>query len=335
MHLINIGVKIPDIYVCENKQECNDAKHYGLPYVLRPAGYDDEKIAAAILWRTLNKLFPHIRWEEYFGFTPRDSIIVWVPGSQNEMPEEIHTGDGQVVDIAEDRREFSGGMEPGQYDYEERTLFEYVGDRSSEVKIEELQALHMLPTFLDDIAEAIKRNLYGQDWTEGYNKKLGVPIGNFNAAAEKPNLIILDISNSIPRGISATMLTLIATLKEQANAALIVTGSTSLWWDAGEELPSPQWIRNHCGYANEYTQFYNILRTKIFGKHWGNVIVFGDTDAPSLFRNNLCGIKVKDTTVDKVWCFHTWKKEIPGYGEWTEDICEVFEYNTSWCKIMQ
>lgn len=344
MHKLSIaGIRIPDVYVCENKREAEDAKHYGLPYIMRPKGYDDEKLIAYVMFRTLRSKFPHINWFKVFKINPENTIIIHVPGDEEaEAHAELGTGDSNIADIAEDERVFHGGFEEGELDYCERKLDEYIGDMSSEVNIEQLQALNLLPTFLSDIADSIKRNLYGYDWTEGYNKKRGIPLGNFNAERVRKNLIILDISGSIPRGISATMLTLIDTLRTQANADLIITGSTSLFYANGDSLPDPRWIRCNCGYGNEAKQFYKILHEHVMGNEYGNVICFGDNDCPEYFKQYesrpiALDKEMSQTKVGKVWHYHTWSKDKPcGYGKWVEQmhIPHEEEHDTSWCKIM-
>ena len=339
MHKLNIGIKIPDVYVCEDHEEAMQARHYGLPYVIRPKGMSDELLIGYMMYPTLSKKFPHIKWERVLKLDEFvDTIIINVPGDPEAVAHTAPTGDSAIADIAEDERVFHGGFEVGELDYCERMLDEYIGDRSAQVNIEELQALNLLPTFLSDITDSIKRNLYGYDWTEGYNKKLGIPLGNFNATRERKNLMILDISGSIPRGISATMLTLIDTLRTQANADLIITGSTSLFYANGETLPTPQWIRNNCGYGNEAKQFYNILSKHVLGQEYGNVIAFGDEDTPEYYNffDKAAAPDMAGTKVGKLWSYHTRQKQTPGYARWVKrlglDVEE--EVNTKWCKLM-
>ena len=340
MHKLDIGIKIPDVYVCEDQTEVKQARHYGLPYVIRPKGMSDELLVGYMMYPTLEKKFPHIRWEQVLGIGEfMNTVIVYVPGDPEAEAHISPTGDSDIADIAEDERVFHGGFDIGELDYCPRMLDEYVGDQSARVNIEELQALNLLPTFLSDITDSIKRNLYGYDWTEGYNKKRGIPLGNFNAIRERKNLMILDISGSIPRGISATMLTLIDTLRTQANADLIITGSTSLFYGTGEPLPTPQWIRDHCGYGNEAKQFYDILAKHVLGQEYGNVIAFGDEDCPEYYGRYYGEGKMPDmsgTKVGKLWSYHTRQNKTPGYARWVKqlglDVDE--EVSTKWCKIM-
>ena len=352
------NLPLPKVYVADTSEEYAVLGKKGLPRLLRPEGMGDETIAKYALLYTLRKMFPNVHWREFFGIDEFSTIIVDVPGgdaaahqSGDDSEDAVH-----IADIAEDDRYFSGGA--GE-DYGERPLDKYVGDMSAYVSIEELQALHMLPAFLDDIATAIRKNLYGLQWTEGYNKKRGFPLGNFDAGQEKKNLIILDVSGSIPRGVSATMLTLIATLKEHANAALIVTGSTSYWWDVDEQPWSPQEIRDHVGYGNESDMFMDILRNHIAGNRWGNVIVFGDGDRPLILKHSEekpdysyryeSKLSIEDfagTQVDNLLSFHTGrnyerrvrgeKNQTPGYAKWIREIGlePPEEVNTAWCRFM-
>lgn len=353
MYKLKIGsLNIPTLYVCDDRREANQCRMRGVPYLIKPADMDEQELVKYALLTTLKAKFPGINWHAVLGLSgSRKEIIVKVPGNNKDEAtgycgaggSDGDEDDGDViVDQAQERRWFSGGLEDNKVDYCNRKLGSYIGNYAAEVKIEELQALHLLPTFLDDVTEAIKRNLYGLNWTEGYNKRLGVPIGNFNAASEKTNLMILDVSGSIPRGISSTMLTLIDTLRLQANADLIVTGSTSMLWKSGEELPTPQWIRSRIGYGNEARQFYSILKENYAGQKIGNLICFGDDDSPDYYTRyeNVSKAMPKDftgTDVDMIWSFHTRRKDTPGYALWAKELCgcdnEVF--NTQWCKYMR
>ena len=145
---------------------------------------------------------------------------------ETQLPNE----DGEytrIVDIAEEERQFSAdNSNGGKYEFtvDRMSIQQYVGDLASQVDIDALQKLGLLPKFVGDVADCIKHNIsQSMRWTEGYNKKLGYPLGRFNCKAELPNLVIIDISASIPDGIAATMITLADTLRSQCNADLIIT----------------------------------------------------------------------------------------------------------------
>jgi hypothetical protein len=196
-----------------------------------------------------------------------------------------------------------------------------------------------MPAFIGDILDCIKLNIgSGVYWREGYNKKRGLPIGRFDAARQKPNLIILDVSASIPRGIAATMITLIDTLRTQLQADLIITAHKSKYYSMTDRLPTPQQIRQQFRPNNESTEFLNILETRIKGCHYGHVISFGDNDYPRYYMmdDTLIG-----TTVDKVHHYHTglWGSAAggTGYARWCDMLEKKpeVEINTDWCKVIE
>ena len=160
MHKLSLaGIDIKkQIYVCEDYEEAAMARSYGISYVVRPEGMDDTKLIAIVLWDTLHKMFSHIDWRMFLRLTEDDinSVIIYVPGGEASAHDTC-TGDSDVVDIAVEERTFSGGFDDVEDDYCERKLYEYIGDQSAKVSIEELQALHLLPEFLSDIGEAIKK----------------------------------------------------------------------------------------------------------------------------------------------------------------------------------
>ena len=335
---------VPKVYIAENRADVRVAKENGLPYIKKSNGIDDYTLLKVIMLPTLSKMFPYIDWVKQLGIGQvYKTLIVKVPGGECDVSKHSMKSDSGIADIASERREFSGTQ--GEADMDVK-LADYAGDLSSKVNIEQLQDMMLLPSFLSDIATNINQNLYGSKvWNDGYNKKLNACIGNYDQAYEAGNLMILDISNSIPRGISATMLTLIETLREQANADLIITGSTSMWFPKQQELPSPEWIRKHIGYRNESEEFFKILIDNVFGKHWGNVIAFGDYDCPNRVQNYFdCkynriskNASYENTSVEKVWNYHTCADNHVGYANWVYDILgnEVpSEYNTSWCSII-
>lgn len=341
------GLALPPLYICESRRDATECKKKGVPYLIKPKSMDSAELIKWALLTTLRSKFPHINWFGVLGIerNKRKELIVKVPGCNAMAHSFTGSNDGTagdvIVDQAEDTRSFLGGFDDGEDDYADRPLGSYIGDFSAEVKIEELQALHLLPTFLDDVAEAIRRNLYGLEWSEGYNKKYGVPIGNFDTAYEAVNLMILDVSGSIPRGISSTMLTLIDTLRTQANADLIITGSCSKFWRAGDELPDPQWIRNRIGLGNEASQFYSILKKEYANRKIGNLICFGDDDCPEwyeAFNVEKCELKDSDlsgTTVENMLSFHTCSNKTPGYAKWAKELgCKSEVINSSWCRYM-
>lgn len=326
------NIPLPELYVCSSPADAEKMRENGIPYIIWKG--TQERLIKLVMLPTLKKLFPHIKWEKVLNIRTRNEVVVHVPGSGTEEIVDtssviIHSdGDENVADVADGERLFSGRNTVIENDVE---LGAFVGD--FEVNIEELQALKLLPEFMDDIATSIKKNLYGYNWYDGYNKKLKCCLGNFNSGSNLPNLIILDVSYSIPRGIADTMLALIDTLRSQANADLIVTGATSYYWKAGDPLPTPEELRKMVPQGQESEMFLDILDNHIFGKKWGHVIAFGDNDTPCGY----IGMNSSGTSVKEVWHYHTWEKNCRcGYAKWVSNVDPnaIYHYNTKWCNMM-
>lgn len=367
------GIKLPCVYVTNDDAEVVMLRESGMPFI-RTSDSDD-RVVLCVLYHWLRKRFPHINWRRQLGLgmAPR-SYVVHVPGStaakesaehtrhlvkeaegRLDMPEEKTSeradderdpGDAAMEsshDVADEAREF---CDDGYHEEAREAvvrLEEFCADELSHVNVEQLQALGFLPAFMSDIADAIRTNLLtSMRWRDGWNKRLGCALGDFSVGTKAPNLIILDVSGSIPRGISATMLELIDSLRSQAEADLIVTGGSSYYWPASAELPTPGWIRANVDCGNEAVMFYRILRERLAGRHFGNVISFGDNDCPVDFAYWTNEKPDEDAamgiTVDRVMHFHTWSRNTrTGYAKWVRDanpnVEEVFD--TSWCECME
>ena len=371
MHKLQVGgLPLPEVYVCRTRAEAMTLSDNGIPYI--KTSMPDIDIVKVILFRILKNRFPHIEWRKVLGVSCTRRLNVIVPGSRvqededgdgdpigtasdasigipddkkqgeaedHAEEEDINKGHGTSY-IAEDYREFDNS---GIQDVEDRTvpIDEFCFDEASHVNVETLQALGFLPKFMDDAAAAIRINLENRmQWRECWNKRLGAAIGDVDYGTEAANLIILDISGSIPEGISATMLRLIDSLRTQTNAEVIITGSTSMYWGDGEDLPDPKWIRDNIGYGNESRMFFKILRDHVQGRHFGNVISFGDNDCPyyrfdqkdTPENNPLVGVQV-----DRVMHYHTTFNRETGYARWVKIFCPDAEQviDTSWCEVMR
>lgn len=315
---------IPKLYVATANQEVGLAKDNGLPYVRWSAGAKD--LLIQVLRPALEKKFPYIKWNEVLG--RRKSIgtcIIHVPGGEVEQDAEQPASyeDTCISDMATSERSFSGSVAGNQ---KMLSISEYLDDASSYVNIESLQQLKLLPSFLGDIVDNIKKNLVAPlHWQEGWNKKKRCCLGNFHGEHQLPNLIIIDVSSSIPRGISATMLTLADTLRSQVQADLIITGGISLYFKYGEELPAPDEIRWRVPAMNERSMFEAIVKGKLH-KQYGHIISFGDEDNP--------GEIYTDVRCKVLHHYHTWKpKQQTGYAQCFHAEKEVFD--NTWCSILK
>lgn len=371
------GIKLPRLYIAENQQDAKLAREKGIPFVRWTQGQD--ALIKILLRPVLERMFPFIKWDAILGERQKFKTMVNICSSDNEAPEQdelaeqagglddsvdacevgiddeptvetddtltIKTEDDTIVEYAgaaDGERLFNGSVP--MVEWKRLNIETYVGDLNSYVNIDVLQRLRLMPAFIGDILECVKLNLTsGIYWREGYNKKRGLPIGRFDASRQLPNLIILDVSGSIPRGISATMISLIDTLRSQLTADLIITGSNSRFYAMGESLPNPQRIRNMFGLGNECEEFFSILERNIKGNHYGHVFSFGDYDTPEYFgytKQHCPGLG--GTTVEFVHHYHTGaglekgKAGKTGYAKWCHMLSKKprEEYDTSWCKAI-
>ena len=349
------GIELPRLYIAENRNDAMLAMDKGIPFVRWTQG--QEALIKILLRPVLEKMFPHIKWNKVLGARKKFKTKVEVYEHEN-LPPVNEVGDSDPCtthdfDVEDDvitetatasanERLFYGGTD--MVTVNRLDIEDYVGDMSSYVNIEMLQRLRLMPAFIGDILDCVKTNIgSGLYWREGYNKRLGLPVGRFDSSGQLPNLIILDVSGSIPRGISATMIALIDTLRTQLSADLIITGSVSRFFPMGAELPDPQTIRNSFGLGNEARDFYKILESRIRGRHYGHVFSFGDNDSPAYFSDY--GTKCPElsgTVVEHVHHYHTglgWgneRNDKTGYAKWCHELCKKpkEEYDTSWCKVI-
>lgn len=362
------GVELPKLYIAENSKDAELAKKNGIPFVRWTQGQD--ALIKIIMRPVLEKLFPHIKWNKVLGRKRKFKTVVEIDHVDNEKTSQVEehdeldvsevmthdagisddvieaeaevfeSEDGTLMEVAsvtDDERLFDD-EEHGEVMIQTLSIEEYVGDMNSQVNLEVLQRLRLMPAFIGNILDCVKLNIgSGVYWSEGYNKKLGLPVGRFNSNRQKPNLIILDVSGSIPRGISATMISLVDTLRTQLSADLIITASISKFYPMGSELPDPDTIRKKFGYGNECHDFFKILSEDIRGRQYGHVFSFGDWDTPNYYQSKR-NYDLTGTTVDYVHHYHTIDShQKTGYAKWCHELAKqpLVEYDTSWCKVIK
>jgi len=327
MKQLKIGISsFPDLFICKDDADIALAQKHGLPYLVWKDD-DHDKLIKLVLFHIVSKQFPEIDWAKAWGLTKNDLEFC---------------RDGNVC--------VTGGDE--ETEVHEYNIDDYLVSNDAKVNIEELEGLHLLPKFLSDIADCIRTNITDYTWKDGLNKKTGLWIGNYIPQEEARNLIILDISHSIPVGISSVMLRLIDTIRHKCDADLIVTGMTSYFWSIDEELPTPQQIRDKIPRSNESEMFQNILRDRIAGKHWGHIISFGDDDCPTWsyaiqchdagsscyaerykeFVNVMQGTEIE--MVHHYYISHGRMPKATGYAWWTKVFNPKEEINTTWADVI-
>lgn len=359
------GIKFPRLYIAENRADAQLALENGIPFIKWNKGKDE--LIRCLLRPTLEKMFPGIKWSSVLGRrrSVRSNVIL-ASGRQNQDELEAASYDKEAmqakqyeydevvdayhaliddgsdterdVDIAVAQRDCCGDNSGVGYDAftpDECSVYDYIGDMSSSVDIEALMELGMLPKFIGDIVNCIKINRSNaMRWTEGFTKKRGQCLGNFNSAPQLRNLLIVDISWSIPDGIAATLLTLLETMREMCCADLIITSRRSGFYSYEDKLPDIQTLRDYYGRCNESAEFMSILKKYVAGREYGNVISFGDEDCPG--DTKYWNVNMIGTKVHEVWHYHTRSYRSTGYARWVKDCCpDVIEhFNSSWCTFV-
>lgn len=215
------------------------------------------------------------------------------------------------------------------------TFKEFIKDSSVYVDIDKLKKLNVFPTWLDTIQDAVHTNIHNFAVYNNnmYNKKLEGMFGSLDMVSPPRNLIIIDISGSIPKAVSSTCLTLAKNLAETFYADLLITGSKSTlyFYENLYEL-NIDTIYEENGMDNDQVYFRKLVTSD--KRIYKTAIVFGDNHGPGWLWSNSynknCGtISRKDGQelceweVEKIISFHTENKatfngerKVAGYGEW-------------------
>lgn len=217
-------------------------------------------------------------------------------------------------------------------------LKDFVRDGSVYVDIQKLKELNVFPTWLDKIEDAIKTNVqnFAVYNPHMYNKKLDGMYGGLIFTPPSRNLIIIDISSSIPRAVSSTCLTLSKNLAETFYADIMITGSITVLFLYEELYKLNIETIYEIGMGNEQTYYKSLVTSDV--KEYNTVIAFGDYHSPCDRWEGKSSISITDGkalckwSVKKLISFHTkTDKEIAGYAQWfspleTEKISNWVEY---------
>lgn len=268
------------------------------------------------------------------GYTDTKSYWYHHPAKLFYITEELHK---DSLDFTDD----TGKL----VDYTSTLFNEFVKDSSAYVDVSKLKELNVFPVWMDVIEKAIETNIHNFSVFNNnmYNKKLEGMYGAIELTSPKRNLIIIDISGSIPKAVSSTCLLLAKNLSEAFFADLMITGSKSTLY-AYENLHelNVQTIYAENGMDNDQTYFKKLVTEQ--EKHYETAIVFGDNHSPSYaWRNDFNkrtrtisqedGKKMCKWKIKKLISFHTKTvKDIAGYADWF--TVESTEKIADWCKYL-
>ena len=211
---------------------------------------------------------------------------------------------------------------------------EFVKDSVAYVDIEKLKNLNVFPIWLDTIEEAVHTNIHNFAVFNNnmYNKKLEGMYGGLDLVSPNKNLIIIDISGSIPKAVSSTCLAMSKNLAETFYADLMITGSKSTLYPY-EELGdlNIENLYDENGMGNDQYWFRKLVTGD--ERSYKTAIVFGDNHSPcdswnnDKNRENRCsriseedGKEMCKWKIEKVISFHTDTRGsyeyLAGYARW-------------------
>ena len=322
-------------YVAQNAADVKRCEKYGVPFIKTTAS-KDELVKLIILPYLMSK-FPGIRWKELLS-PSRRQVTVMTPDAHVECSEAHAVPDDGVSDVGYRTRTFKGSHDA--LEFRQVNITDYFSNLDAVVDVAKLYELKMMPQFLDSIVGAVLMRDDDNHWEEGYNKKLGLYSGKTSWDVQGRNLLIIDVSASIPRSVSSAMLALADSLREQMKADLIITAGRSEYYPYGSELPSPQELRDKMPLGNESCMFNEILRNNVYGYAWDNVICFGDGDTPAYASEmRLSGAGTKIGKLYAFWRKASWHPEefddwmIPGYCKWAYELCDPeLVWDNTWVK---
>ena len=242
--------------------------------------------------------------------------------------------------------EFEKIEEDSDLDIEKPILFnQFLKDCTAYVDVKILKELNVFPTWLNDIEKAVETNIHNFSVFNNnmYNKKLEGMYGALELSSPKKNLIIIDISGSIPKAASTTCLLLSKTLAETFYADLMITGSKTTLYDYNDinklDIVS---IYEENGMNNDQVYFKNLLTSS--EKVYETAIVFGDNDSPCYNWNNSFNLSTKKISeadgkklckwkVNKLISLHTTSNtETAAYGTWFSPT--KTQHIKDWCKFL-
>lgn len=282
-------VRLPTVYLIENEEDFKQLPK-GLPYII---GKIEELkfiklfLEFQVLYRScLNTNLP-IKWVD---------MLSKLGYKKNKYFYKLYSG-GEYWESQESKNTII-------------TMEEFIND-SYYVNLDRLQELKILPKFLDDLKKAIETNIIDEIQFNPlqFNKQMNLPVGYPVVKHNMKNLLILDVSRSMPTSVIKITTQLCKTLSKKFYADVIITGGQSFFIDY-DDLDNSDFVEiaKKAGRSNESMMFIEIMKKE---KHYNTCISFGDDDRPWEEET----IKNCKMTIESLISLHTNKKSrnVTGY----------------------
>lgn len=221
----------------------------------------------------------------------------------------------------------------------------FMRDSIAYVDIQKLKNLNVFPLWLETIEKAVYTNIHNFAVFNNnmYNKKLEGMYGSLDLVSPDRNLLVVDISGSIPKGVSSTLLVMSKNLAESFYADLLITGSKSTLYQYEDLIKLDiENIYDENGMDNDQVYFKELVSG--LKRKYKTAIVFGDNHSPCYAWSNSYnrgsrtisreeGKEICKWEVEKVISFHTSSSvHVAGYADWFSPL-EV-EHISDWVKYL-
>lgn len=313
--------KLPIVYLVENNEDLSLIP-LGIPFIkteIRNYGNCVRMLEYEVLWEIMKRSEFKLNWRALLkenNFSYNESFTL----AKSEHSKEDLGG------ITETKLEFN----------------DLLKDVSYKVDIEVLRDLHLLPYWFNVIEDSIVVNLANTAIFNPnlYTKKFGIPIGDFELSEMQKNIIIIDISGSIPKSISSNILIYAKTFAELFYTDILITGTKSKLYDYSElDSLDINEIYNECGTDNDQKYFKKIVSSP---KTYKTAIVFGDSHSPCMkwhkgdkYIKKDDGKKICQWSIGEIISLHTTSNyTLAGYADWFDVPNENIQYIKNWVKYL-
>lgn len=345
-------LELPIVYYVTSRKQIKDIP-IGIPFI-----YGDAKSKEYVIRLLEYEVLYQSALATGMPFDFRQILI------DNGYKDVFYEGDGRTIGGSYAYIDYSSNMDWDTFEFKEskklesgnsEALKDFIKDTSAYVDIEVLKNLNVFPVWVADIEEAVSTNIHNFATYNPnmYNKKLEAVMGGIEMTPPGKNLIIIDISGSIPRAVSATCLTLAKHLAETFYSDLMITGSkTTLYGYEDLHTLDVENLYKENGMDNDQVYFRELVSKD--SRSYDTAIVFGDNDHPGHSWSNTFnsksslisdenGKEICQWKVNKIISFHTRNRSatkrhpeytaLAGYARWftTDNI----EHIKDWVQYLK
>jgi hypothetical protein len=287
-------VELPPIYLIENEEDFAQLPT-GIPYIVgtvKELDFIRLYLEFQVLLRSCVKTNLAIKWEDCLKRL----------GYSNSLRKYTLNSGGT----------FEGS---GVGAREEIPVEKFVEDQYL-VSFDKLTELKILPTWLDDLRAAVETNIIDEVTFNpfAYNKQLGMNVGSAGMKHNAKNLLILDVSGSMPRGVVKTITNLAKLMSKKFYADIMLTSGRTIIidYDKVQESDIIELARQS-GSGNEGVMYRALVKEN---RVYNTVISFGDDDNPGYYSEGKEECNFKVTTLYSLHTNGNRTSNVTGYARW-------------------